>query len=172
MANAKKRCSECKSYHPPEKMIKTNQGHFCDMDCVRAKQDKGRSKSFAKSKERKNEAPTVDQEAEWFNMIKWYVRQCGAFPVGASTEYQFHHAIGRKGKLNRLEVGRWFVLPVSKEFHDVHSNNELNITHHKEAYQKEYGTESQQFASMVEMIREQFVTLPFDNEILEAIEGY
>ena len=54
-------------------------------------------------------------------------------------DFQIHHVLGRSAKHNKVAIGHWFIIPVPVELHDVSSNHELNVTHHKKAFVKEFG---------------------------------
>ena len=61
---------------------------------------------------------------------------------------QRHHVLGRSAKHNKVEIGHWFILPVPFELHDVSSNHDLNVTHRKKAFTREFGKQFQLFEKM------------------------
>ena len=85
------------------------------------------------------------------------------------NNWQIHHVKGRSYKHNKIAIGHWFVIPVPFELHDVNSNHDLNVTHHKKAFTKEFGLQSEIFEQLVGYMSAMgFQNLPSD-QILEAI---
>jgi len=75
-------------------------------------------------------------------------------------QFQLHHVLGRSAKHNKVAIGHWFILPVPIELHDVSSNNELNVTHHKHAFTDRYGKQAELFEKMVAIMYEEGYALP------------
>lgn len=88
--------------------------------------------------------------------------------------YHIHHVEGReaKRKINYIsvKVGEFFILPVPIELHDVHqTQNKLNVTHNKKAFEKTFGTQKEIWLSMVEQMKVDGYEIPFDQELMEGI---
>lgn len=124
----------------------------------------------------KNNQPSARQ-------IRWreVVRAYGPIVPGMGP-VQVHHVVGRSRQirlgLERVHIGHWFLLPLPWSLHDVHSNNPLNITHHRKAFVAEYGDEVSLFLKMVEEIQRPELGLlsllpdgiPFGQTVLDAIQ--
>lgn len=63
--------------------------------------------------------------------------------------FQLHHVLGRSAKHNKVAIGHWFIIPVPIELHDVASNHDLNVTHHKHSFTKRYGKQKNIFLRLV-----------------------
>ena len=69
---------------------------------------------------------------------------------GESYSKQIHHCLGRTAKVKGVgNIGHWFILPLAWEYHDVASNSEYNVTHHKQAFTDRFGTEKDLFMDVV-----------------------
>ena len=110
-----------------------------------------------------NEKPTKPEEKSWLQRIADH----GCVITGQSN-IQLHHCVGREGKQDKYHIGRWFVLPLAFELHDVSSNNPLNVTHHRKAFVEAYGKECDLFWEMCMSFKRQD-PLPFDAMVLKAI---
>ncbi len=77
---------------------------------------------------------TAEQQ-RWHNALS----QIGCIATGAQ-QVQLHHCEGSCFKINKIPVGQWLVLPIHPALHDVSSNHELNVTHHKNAFHARYGS--------------------------------
>lgn len=110
-----------------------------------------------------NEKPTKAEEKAWLQRVAEY----GCVVTGQSN-IQIHHCVGREGKQDKCHIGRWFVLPLAFELHDVSSNHPLNITHHRKRFIEEYDLECILFWNMCLEI-EKIAPLPFGREELQAI---
>ena len=108
-----------------------------------------------------NEKPTKAQEKAWLQRVSEY-----GCVVTEQSNIQIHHCIGREGKHNKFHIGRWFVLPLAFELHDVSSNNEYNITHHRKAFIEKYGSESELFMAMCVVMSG---ALPFEHDVFQTI---
>lgn len=113
--------------------------------------------------------PTPAQEKAWLNRVTEYAEKNGAFPDYNIYGFDRHHVKGREFKHKKCHVGRWFVIPVSKKYHDVHSNNEFNVTHYPKRYAAEFGRQVDQFVAMCAVIKSEDRTLPFSDEVMAAI---
>jgi hypothetical protein len=69
-----------------------------------------------------------------------------------SPQVQIHHVLGRKAKFRKLPIGKWWILPLWWVLHDVGSDHPQNITHHKKAFEHEYGTQKDLFIRLCENI--------------------
>jgi hypothetical protein len=112
---------------------------------------------------------TKAQEKAWYNRIAEYVERHGTFPHHNLVEFQMHHIFGRKFSHNKVSCGAWAVLPIEKKYHDVHSNNQFNVTHFRKRYQIEFGNQRDQFYAMCMVIKDEDGELPFPDEVLHAI---
>jgi len=110
-----------------------------------------------------NEKPSKAVEKAWLQRVADYT--CA---VTEQSNIQIHHCVGREGKHNKYHIGRWFVLPLAFDLHDVSSNNEYNITHHRKAFIEKYGLESDIFSEMCSWM-EGDGELPFDQDVRDAI---
>ena len=70
------------------------------------------------------------------------------FPDYIGEGFQLHHVLGRSAKHNKVPIGHEFILPVPIDLHDVDSNHELNVTHHKHAFTDAFGMQRNLFDSM------------------------
>lgn len=110
-----------------------------------------------------NSKPSKAVEKAWLQRVAEY----GCVVTGVSN-IQIHHCVGREGKHNKYHIGRWFVLPLAFDLHDVSSNNEYNITHHRKKFVEKFGKESELFADMCWMMLSDG-SLPFDGDVMDAI---
>lgn len=113
--------------------------------------------------------PNPKQEKDWLKRITEFAQEHGAFPVQDGGGIERHHVKGRTSSHKKIHVGRWFVLPISFDFHNVLSRNPLNVTHFKKRYEEAFGKQSAQFIEMCEIIREEDGSLPFPDEVLDSI---
>lgn len=110
------------------------------------------------------------------NVQKWedMCRQYGCV-VSREVPVQIHHIKGRKFKLKHnfetLLVGPWLIIPLAPRYHDVHSNNPHNVTHHKKAFEAEFGTQVELFFQMMNALTEQGKEIPVPDEVIDAIAG-
>ena len=81
---------------------------------------------------------------------------------------QLHHVLGRSAKHNKVAIGHEFILPVPFELHDVNSNHELNVTHRKKSFTKEFGKQFQLFEKMCLSMEDYDYKMP-DIKIYNAI---
>jgi len=110
-----------------------------------------------------NEKPTKAQEKAWLQRVAEH-----GCVINGQSVIQLHHCVGREGKHNKYHIGRWFVLPLSVELHDVSSDHPHNVTHHRKEFVKTFGLESDLFGEMCfEMNAVE--RLPFDSDVLLAI---
>ena len=63
--------------------------------------------------------------------------------------FQRHHVLGRSAKHNKVAIGHWFIIPVPFDLHDTSSNDPLNVTHHKHAFTKRFGKQTELFSEMM-----------------------
>lgn len=88
--------------------------------------------------------PANAEQRRFMSSISRFIHEVGLGGLyGAEyegrTDFQLHHVLGRSAKHNKVAIGHWFVIPVPVELHDVSSNHDLNVTHHKKAFTKEFG---------------------------------
>jgi len=112
-----------------------------------------------------NEKPTRKSEKAWLSRVADH----GCVATRQSN-IQLHHSVGREGKQNKYHIGRWFVLPLAFDLHDVSSNEPLNITHHRKSFIEYYGLESKLFFRMCKML-ENDGPLPFNADVMAAIQA-
>ena len=108
-----------------------------------------------------NTKPSRAVEKKWLDRVAAH----GCVITGQSN-IQIHHCRGREAKHNKYHIGRWFVLPLAFELHDVSSNHPLNITHHRKAFVDRYGTEGLLFWNMCHSMNGIW---PFDDDVMAAI---
>ena len=113
--------------------------------------------------------PTPAQESQWYKRIEKYALDHGCFPYSNLCQYQMHHIKGRSFVHKKVACGGWAVLPIEIQFHDVHSNNEFNVTHYPKRYAAEFGRQVDQFVAMCAVIKSEDETLPFSDEVMAAI---
>jgi len=83
-------------------------------------------------------------------------------------DFQIHHVKGRTFKHNKIHIGEYFAIPVPVELHDVHSNNELSVTHHKNAFTAKFGLQRDIWLSMFELMCAMEVETP-SQEVIDSI---
>jgi len=85
------------------------------------------------------------------------------------SRFQLHHVLGRSAKHNKINIGHEFIIPVPFDLHDVSSNHELNVTHHKHAFTDEFGKQGDLFNKMATDMDEQGYITP-DLEVCYTIK--
>ena len=108
-------------------------------------------------------------EKKWYERVAQFASDHGCFPHCNLCNYDMHHVMGRKARHNKVAVGAWFVLPIQKEYHDVHSNNPFNVTHFRKRYQIEFGNQRDQFLAMCMTIKSEDGGLIVPDEVLQSI---
>lgn len=88
--------------------------------------------------------------------------------IEGSGPVQLHHVLGRTYKNNKILIGPWFILPLPWQYHDVHSNDPLNVTHHKHLFTQEFGLQCNLFAEMVETLQDRGYKVP-SHDVLDSI---
>ena len=83
------------------------------------------------------------------------VRECGCIITG-NTQVQLHHIWGSKFKHNKIHIGNYAVLALSPELHDVSSNHVHNVTHNKNAFHFEFGSNAELFQKTIILVAENF----------------
>lgn len=88
--------------------------------------------------------------------------------------FHIHHVEGRqaKRKINYISerIGEWFVLPVPIELHDVNrTDNKLNVTHNKKAFEKNFGTQKSLWLDMINQMRIMNYEIPFGQDTIEGV---
>ena len=110
------------------------------------------------------------EQKRWVaNVVNWY--EAIGYEQGELNGYhmQIHHVVGRKGKHNKVAIGEWFILPLPFRLHDVSSGSELNVTHYRHRFTDAFGLQSELFKEMIESMAESGITLPFGQDIINAI---
>ena len=97
------------------------------------------------------------------------VREAGCIITGSSLVH-LHHMGGRALRHNKSDIGHYAVLALFFELHDVSSNDPLNVTHHKKAFHREYGSNAKLFKATIDevLLTNSDDVLPPEN-IIEAI---
>jgi len=113
----------------------------------------------------RNKPPTRAQEKAWLVRITEY----GCVITRDKYNVQRHHPLGREAKQNKLWIGRWFAYCLHWDLHDIYGEDPCNVTNHKNEFIKTYGKESERFAIMCRDIKAEDGSLPFDDDVLQAI---
>ena len=93
--------------------------------------------------------PTASQKRFMENM-----RKLGCCVSVEDWHVQIHHMLGRTAKVKGVgNIGHWAILPLSWRFHDVHSNDPLNVTHHKYAFEDRFGTQVDNYLQCLHKLR-------------------
>lgn len=118
-----------------------------------------------------NKPPTQQQESDWLSMVASHGCVILSPRAGApiTRGIQLHHPGGREMKQNKLYIGRWFVIPLAWRYHDVHSDDPIHVDKHKEAFISEFGKQSQLFKTMCDNLVSRGYTLPFGDDVMQAI---
>lgn len=119
------------------------------------------------------------QRSDWMNAItdfanstSWVLDKFGGWCYNP-YHIQRHHIFGKEAKrkidFETTNVGHCAILPIPFELHDVSSNNKLNVTHNKKAFENTFGTQNELLADMVKQMRELGYHVPFDDELIDAL---
>ena len=103
--------------------------------------------------------------AEWAesNMSKLYSDY-------SDGSFQLHHVLGRSAKNNKVSIGHEFIIPVPVYLHDVDSNHNLNVTHHKHDFTDVFGMQRMLFDSMYYSMIKQGYTVPTSDIYLAIMD--
>lgn len=113
--------------------------------------------------------PSKTEEKKWLSRIARYAEDYGCFPHGDHCYFDLHHVVGRSYVNNKIHIGSYFVIPVDKKYHDVHSSNPFNVTHFRKRYQLEFANQRDQFSAMVAVITYEDGELPIPKESYSEI---
>lgn len=113
--------------------------------------------------------PTAKQESDWLARVTKYAEEHGEFPKQEFRSFDRHHVKGREFKHNKVAIGRWYVLPIAKLYHDSQMGNQFNVTDWPRRYEIEFGHQVDQFMAMAMTIKDEDGDLPFSNEVLHSI---
>ena len=106
----------------------------------------------------KNTQPNAE-ERRWLKAVAdFHNDQSVSYLYGdewGCVPFQIHHVAGRAYKQNKVHIGHWFILPVPHMLHDVHSNHNLNVTHHRHAFTEYFGLQRYLWRKMVDSMIEQ-----------------
>ncbi len=105
---------------------------------------------------------------EWYFDWGWRSGSLSYDLVGFGS-IQRHHVLGRKAKHNKVAIGEWFVLPLPFIYHDVSSDSPYNVTYHKYMFTEQFGLQSELFKGMIDSMVETGITLPFGQDVIDAI---
>jgi len=111
----------------------------------------------------KNKKPSQAVEKRWLQRVVEH-----GCVVNGNSQVQVHHSMGREARSQKMFIGRWFVLPLSEWLHDVGSNHPWNITHHRNDFIKQFGSESELWHKMICKLSEQ-EPLPFGEDVINAV---
>jgi len=97
--------------------------------------------------------PANAAQKNWMNDITdWAYENIHMLYTGGYAQdcnFQRHHVLGRSAKHNKVAIGHWFIIPVPFDLHDISSNDPLNVTHHKHAFTKRFGKQTELFSEMM-----------------------
>lgn len=108
-------------------------------------------------------------EKKWLSRVAQYAQDHGCFPRGDDCYFDLHHVVGRTCVHNKVHIGAYFVLPIDKKYHDVHSNNPFNVTHFRKRYQIEFANQRDQFSAICAVIRDEDGFLMVPKNVYEQI---
>lgn len=114
--------------------------------------------------------PSAEQKRWISNVAQWGAENCGEV-YGLHFHHQpiqVHHVCGRSYKQNKIPIGHWFILPIPFELHDVSSNHNYNVTHHRHNFTAVYGMQRELFLNMVNAMGGAFEVNP-PQSVLDAI---
>lgn len=109
-----------------------------------------------------------------------YMRDEGCCVSSEDWRIQMHHPIGRSAKVKGVgNIGHWFVIPLAWRYHDVDSNDPLNVTHNKNAFIEHFKSEGDLWRDHYEKVKAKSLThkcvdaknLP-SMDVVEAIQNY
>lgn len=106
--------------------------------------------------------PSAEQK-RWIEIVaEWGADNCGdVYGMHFQNQnIQMHHVCGRSYKQDKVSIGHWFVLPIPFELHDVSSNHEYNVTHHRHSFTAVYGMQRELFSFMVDAIYQRHKVKP------------
>lgn len=86
-----------------------------------------------------------------------------------SAHCQVHHVYGRTYRHRGVLIGPWYVIPLHRMLHDVHSNSPHNVTHFPAEFSAKYGQQKALFLNMVHAMLLMGQRIPFSMEVLNAI---
>lgn len=119
----------------------------------------------------KNTQPNTEQR-HWLKSVADFHNEYGVgYLYGDAwgcVPFQIHHVCGRSYKQNKISIGHYFILPVPHMLHDVHSNHNLNVTHHRHAFTERFGFQRYLYRKMVDKMTEKDIQVPC-SEINNAI---
>jgi hypothetical protein len=109
-----------------------------------------------------------------------YMRDLGCCVSSEDWNVQIHHIFGRSTKVKGVgNIGEWAMLPIAWRYHDVHSNDPLNVTHCKNKFESNFGTQAELFNQALNtLIAKAKVNNSIDasnfppNEVVKAIMEY
>lgn len=109
----------------------------------------------------KGNAPSAKQKL-WRETLR--TMGCVNHP-GAPAE--IHHVVGATGKQNKVSIGHWFLLPLCSQCHRL--EHEANVDLWPKRFCAIWGTQRALFAEVVDWYLHQGYTLPFDQDVNDAI---
>lgn len=113
------------------------------------------------------------EQKQWMDDITEFIQEMGFLQLYCEEfdNYDFdrHHVLGKTAKQDKVPIGHWFIIPVPKHLHDVHSNDPNNVTHFKHNFTKIYGYQREIFKRLSLMMWESGYAIPPD-DVMYAIE--
>ncbi len=160
----------CDIYSGDKKYIGDGKDYCLEHGRVKSLHDGFRIWLGRKLRDNMKQANTVQKK--WMEDIAIWAANGGLrLLYGDAWEFspmQLHHVKGRSFKHNKTAIGHEFILPVPFDLHDVSSNHDLNVTHHKHAFTDEFGKQGKLFNIMATDMDEQGYMTP-DLEVCVSI---
>lgn len=92
----------------------------------------------------KGNAPSASQK-QW----REEVRALGCIITGEKDSVEIHHVLGTTAKHKKIDIGHWFILPLSEWYH--RKNPALNVTDHKKLFEETFGNQVSLFDRLLEI---------------------
>lgn len=116
-------------------------------------------------------APNAEQK-RWREMVRRVGCICTGGEAQEPTEpvdIEIHHCLGATARVNRVDVGHWYILPLHWRLHNIASDFPDNITRDKIRFTQAFGSEKSLFMKMIYSFLMTGIELPFDIAVLNAI---
>ena len=115
----------------------------------------------------------MSAKRNWIQQVVNWAYDGGLETLGfAKEQFHIHHPVGRTAKHNKVHIGEWWILPVPIRLHDVHSNDPLNVTHNKRAFEAHYGQQTRLWELMVVDMQLKGYMIPFGDDVKEAVKTW
>ena len=114
------------------------------------------------------------KQKQWLFDITEYIQDNGFYDLYGERElgcldFDRHHVLGKTAKQDKIPIGYWFIIPVPRFLHDVHSNHTDNVTHFKHRFTNRFGYQRQIFERLCFMMKEQGYEIP-PKDVCDAIK--